>query len=131
MPDEVRGYAFNKTRQTFVATEMRVANTHFSRLKGLITTKAANFVFGQGLLIVPSHGVHTWAMRFPIDVLYLDDNNVVVHIEESLKPWRIAPVRMEASSVLEVPWHTVWHTGTKVGDQIEVSFGRAEKAIVA
>ena len=60
-------------------------------------------------------------MRFPIDAVYLDRNKVVVHLEENMKPWRIAPVRIRARSVLELPGNTVSATGTVVGDEIEIS----------
>jgi uncharacterized membrane protein (UPF0127 family) len=122
MRNAMKGYAFNRSRQTFLATEMCVANTHWTRLRGLMATSVEKFGFGQGLWIIPCHGVHTWAMRFPIDVVYLDDQNVVVHLEENLKPWRFAPVRMEAATVLELPWHTIWDSGTRIGDQIELTF---------
>mgnify|MGYP005810476231 CR=1 FL=1 len=117
-----KGYAFNRTRQTFLATELKVADTHWTRLRGLMATSPSDFGFGQGLWIIPCHGVHTWAMRFPIDIVYLDSNHIVVHVEENLKPWSFAPVRMDSATVLELPWHTVWDSGTKIGDQIELTF---------
>ena len=123
-----KGYAFNRTRQAFLATELSVADTHWTRLRGLMGTNTAAFRFGQGLWIVPSHGVHTLAMRYPIDVIYLNESKTVIHVEENMKPWRIAPLRMEAVTVLELPCHTVWNTGTAVGDQIEISFGVQKKA---
>jgi uncharacterized protein len=116
------GYAFNRTRQAFLATELTVADTHWARLRGLMGTRPDSFRFGQGLWIVPSHGVHTLAMRYPIDVIYLNKDKTVVHLEENIKPWRIAPVRMEAATVLELPGHTIWNTGTVMGDQIEITF---------
>jgi uncharacterized membrane protein (UPF0127 family) len=61
------------------------------------------------------------AMRFPIDVLYLDRANNVVHLEEDLKPWRFAPVRIAAASVLELPIQTIHRTQTVVGDLIDIS----------
>ena len=125
--NSLMGFAFNRTRQTFLATEMRVANTHWTRLRGLMGTHATNFGFGKGLWIRPCHGVHTWAMRFPLDLVYLDAENVVVHLEENVKPWRFAPVRMDTATVLEVPWHTVWNSGTQVGDQIELHFQTGDR----
>jgi uncharacterized protein len=119
------GYAFNRTRQSFLATRLRVADTHLSRLRGLIGTSRRQFDFGHGLLIVPCHGVHTLCMGYPIDVVYLDTNHVVVHVEENVKPWRFAPIRMEACSVLELPFHTAWDTETAVGDHIEIRLGAA------
>jgi len=114
------GIAFNKTRQTFLATQMRVANTHWQRLRGLMTINPSRFLHGQALWIMPCHGVHTWLMRFPVDVVYLDRNHTVVHMEEGLRPWRFAAVRMEAESVIEFPPHTIFNSGTKVGDKFEL-----------
>jgi uncharacterized membrane protein (UPF0127 family) len=92
---------------------------------------AESFRAGQGLWINPSHGVHTLAMRFSIDVVYLDGDKVVVHLEEDLKPWRVAPVRMRATSVLELPGNTLSSTGTAVGDEIEIALGRGQEAATA
>jgi uncharacterized membrane protein (UPF0127 family) len=120
-PAVTHGYAFNRTRQAYLATHLRVAGTHWSRLRGLMGTGGEKFRAGQGLWIVPSHGVHTLAMRFPIDVIYLDGRRVVIYMKPDLKPWRLAPVRMQAASVLELPGTTLRSTGTAVGDQIEIS----------
>ena len=115
-----QAYAFNRTRQAFLASDLEVADTHWSRLKGLLGRSSAAFCAGKGLWIVPCHGVHTLAMGYPIDVVYLDSALVVVYLEENVKPWRLTPLRMDAATVIEVPSHTVWSTGTKVGDQIEI-----------
>ena len=129
MPQLRRGYAFNRTRQAFLATELRVADTHWTRLVGLLGTDVSNFSAGQGLWIVPCHGVHTLAMRYPVDVIYLDADCNVVHLEENVRPWRMTAVRVDSRTVLEVPAHTIWNTGTVVGDSIEIDFVRAEVAV--
>jgi uncharacterized membrane protein (UPF0127 family) len=67
-------------------------------------------------------------MRFPIDVIYLDGGNTVIHMEEDLKPWRVAPLRLRAASVLELPGHTLSSTRTAVGDQIEIAVEEAGRA---
>jgi uncharacterized membrane protein (UPF0127 family) len=126
-----RGYAFNRTRQAYLATELRFASTHWSRLRGLMGAHPGNFRSGQGLWIVPSHGVHTFAMRFPIDVVYLNRDKVVVYVQPNLKPWRLAPVRMRAASVLELPHNTLQSTGTAVGDHIEIGVGMMVEAQTA
>ncbi len=117
------GQAFNATRQLYLATELRVANTHASRFVGLLATSAGEFVSGKGLWIVPCRGVHTLGMRFPIDVIYLDSNSTVIHVEQSLQPWRIAPVRLSAASVLELPSSTVTQTATQLGDKVDIRVG--------
>ncbi len=116
-----RGQAFNKTRQLYLATDLRVAHTHLSRLLGLLATSPDDFRNGRGLWIRPCRGVHTLAMRFPIDVVYLDRVGTVVHVENNLQPWRFSPIRMQAASVLELPSHTVARTETALGDSIEIS----------
>ena len=119
------GYALYRTRHAYLARHLRVADTHWSRFCGLMGTNAGSFPAGQGLWIVPSRGVHTFAMRFPIDVIYLDSDKVVVHLEENLKPWRLAPVRLRATSVLELPGSTLSSTQTAIGDEIEIALGQA------
>lgn len=114
------GHAFNRTRQAQVAARVTVAATHWSRLRGLMGRQASSFRAGDGLWIVPSRGVHTFAMNFAIDVIYLDSGNVVVHLEENLKPWRLGRVHLRAHSVLELPANTVRATGTTIGDEIEI-----------
>ena len=120
-----KAYAFNRTRLSYLATELEVANTHWTRFCGLMARKTDTFQNGRGLWIVPCHGVHTMAMRFPIDVLYLDKENVVVHLEQNLAPWRFAPVRRKAKSVLELPTATVSATGTELGDKVEIKIAEA------
>jgi uncharacterized protein len=123
---EKTGYAFNVTRQTFLASDLRLADTHFQRLLGLIGTSPASFSGGRGLWIRPCHGVHTMFMRYPIDVLYLDRANRVVRIEDNVRPWRLSPMMIESATVLELPAHTAWNTGTKLGDVIEIKFAEKE-----
>ena len=123
MPVVPSGYAFNRSRHAYLATEVAVADTHWTRLRGLMGTSAASFRSGQGLWIVPCHGVHTFAMRFPIDVVYLDRAKRIVHIERSLQPWRMAPFRTKAVSVLELPSDTLSATGTAIGDELEIALG--------
>jgi uncharacterized membrane protein (UPF0127 family) len=118
------GYAFNRTRTTYLATELLIARTHWSRFRGLMATDASRFRRGQGLWIVPCHGVHTLAMRFPIDAVYLDQERIVIHIEQGLRPWRMAAIRVLATSVLELPTGTVIDTRTELGDQVDILMER-------
>jgi len=124
MKAEKNGYAFNTTRQTFLATRLRVAATHYDRLRGLMGTSAAAFTDGSGLWIVPCHGVHTLAMLYSSDVLYLDQQNRVIRIIEGVRPWRLTPVIVEAATVIELPAHTAFNTGTRVGDGIEIKISQ-------
>jgi uncharacterized membrane protein (UPF0127 family) len=113
--------AFNQTRQAYLATALGVADTHWTRLRGLLGLSSSDFRNGSGLWIVPCHGVHTLGMGFPIDVVYLDRTMTVIHIQRDLQPWRFAPIRTEATSVLELPCRIAAETKTALGDKIEIT----------
>lgn len=112
----------NRTRDKCLVTALAVADTHWTRLRGLLGLAADDFGNGRGLWIVPCHGVHTLGMGFPIDAVYLDCAMNVIHIESELRPWRFAPLRANAASVLELPCRTAMQTRTAVGDKIEITF---------
>ena len=126
-----QGQAFNHTRQAFLATALAVADTHWTRLRGLLGLHSSDFRNGSGLWIVPCRGVHTLGMGFPIDVVYLDRAMTVIHIQSDLRPWRFAPVRTQAASVLELPTRTAAETGTAVGDRIEITIAKDRKVTPA
>jgi uncharacterized membrane protein (UPF0127 family) len=117
-------YAFNRTRATYLATELLIARTHWTRFRGLMATDAARFRPGQGLWISPCRGVHTLAMRFPIDVVYLDRERIVIHLEQGLKPWRMAAILIRAASVIELPAGMIEDSQTVLGDQVDIFFQR-------
>jgi uncharacterized protein len=121
------GYAFNRTRQVYLATKLSIARTHWKRFRGLMGENSVSFGAGRGLWIVPSHGVHTFSMKFAIDVIYLDAERRVLHLEKNLTPWRVAPVRRNAKSVLELPSDTLHLTGTSLGDEIEIVEGQTRE----
>jgi uncharacterized membrane protein (UPF0127 family) len=114
-------YVYNKTRETFVATKATVADSYFSRLVGLLGKTKRWAQLGKGLWIVPSRGVHTIGMLFPIDLIFLSGEKEVVHVEEYVRPFRISRVSLKAKSVLELPPHTIYRSGTRVGDRFEIA----------
>ena len=91
------------------------------RLVGLLGKTKRWARLGTGLWIIPSRGVHTIGMLFPIDVIFLDKNKEVVGVEEHVRPFRISRVSLKAASVLELPPHTIYRSGTQVGDRLEIS----------
>lgn len=121
MNNSAQVYVYNKTRETFVATEAAVANSYWPRLVGLLGKTRRWARPGRGLWIVPSHGVHTIGMLFPIDLIFLNQNRLVVQLEEHVRPFSISKVCLKANSVLELPSHTIFRTGTRVGDRLEIA----------
>ena len=107
---------YNQTRECFLSLSVTPADTTFARLKGLIGRLKLRV--DEGLWIVPSVGVHTLGVLFPLDLIYLDEKHQVIHVIEHFPRFRIAPIRTHASSVLELPTHTIYSSQTQPGDQL-------------
>lgn len=99
-----------------VANLVAVADTRATRAVGLLNRTGLEP--GEGLWIVPSRGVHTCWMRFPIDVLALDDRGIVIDRVENLRPWRIRLPKRGTAGVLELPVGTLTQSGTTIGHRI-------------
>lgn len=112
----------NSTRGTLVGESIRVADTELTRIVGLLGER--ELLPGDGLLIVPSQGVHTVGMRFAIDVVVLDGEWNVIAIRRDLRPFRMTRIFWKAAAVLELRSGAVGSSGTLVGDKID--FTRAE-----
>jgi uncharacterized membrane protein (UPF0127 family) len=116
---EKRKYCvYNQTRECFLSLSITRADTSFARLKGLIGRLRLRH--DEGLWIVPSSGVHTFGVLFPLDLIYLDEDYRVVHLVEFFRTFRIAPLRTNAASVLQLPIHTIYSSQTQPGDQLLV-----------
>jgi uncharacterized membrane protein (UPF0127 family) len=108
--------AVNTSRGTELGATIRVADTGLSRIIGLLGERGLNK--GEGLLILPSQGVHTWGMLFPIDVLVLDDDWNVLAVRRNMRSFRMTKVFWKAAAVLELPSGTADATETAVGDTL-------------
>jgi uncharacterized membrane protein (UPF0127 family) len=109
-------YVFNLTRQSFLSLGVSPADTHITRLRGLLGRMKLRS--DEGLWVVPCQGIHTIGLLFPIDVIYLDEKYRVIHLIEHLGPFRIASIRRHASSVLELPTRTIYSSNTQLGDKL-------------
>ena len=120
MPREERTvFVYNKTKETFLAYRVKVADSILSRLIGLLGKRS--LALDSGLWIVPSSGVHTLGMLFTIDVVFLDKNLKVVGLRELLRPFSITGLNLQADSVIELPAHTIFKRRTEIGDALVVS----------
>jgi uncharacterized membrane protein (UPF0127 family) len=108
----------NVTRDTVLAAQLEKAHTGAARRKGLLGRK--QFLPGEGLWIVPCESVHTFFMRFPIDLVYLDRKHRVKKVRSNVGPWRMSACLL-AHSVLELPSGTVVATRTVRGDKVEMA----------
>lgn len=78
--------------------------------------------------MVPSCGIHTFGLLFPIDLVYLDAECKVIHLIEHLGTFRIAPIRVQSDSVLELPTRTIYSSQTQVGDRLLIRSAAAMEA---
>ena len=101
-----------------MASRLEVAENLFTRMKGLLGRSA--LVAGEGLLIRPCKGIHTFGMKFPIDAVFLDANNRVIAATKNILPNRISSFYLSAACVLELPAGTVEESATLTGDQLEL-----------
>lgn len=117
----------NLTQKTTIMRNGKVANNPWSRLRGLIGTKQLEH--GDGLLIMPSKGVHCMLMSIPIDVLYVNDSNQVIGMDERMIPNSFGKPRRDCSYVIEVPVGTIVLSKTNSGDLLQVIYqGSAVRA---
>jgi uncharacterized membrane protein (UPF0127 family) len=105
----------NETRGTIVATAAEVADTGRKRRVGLL--KKEKLERGEGLWITPCESVHTFFMRFAIDLVYLDRTKRVRKVRHAVPPWRLSGC-LAAYSVLELPSGAAAESGTQPRDQL-------------
>jgi hypothetical protein len=108
----------NLTREVVLAHRVEVADHVATRRKGLLGRDS--LPAGEGLWIVPCESVHTFGMKFPIDLIYLDRNKKVKKVRSGLPPWRLSAC-LSAHSVVELAPGTIRTTGTRPGDKLEFS----------
>lgn len=101
-----------------VATELEQAHTFLTRLKGLMGRAA--LMPGQGLEIRPCNSVHTCFMQFDLDLIFLDKDRRILHLERSMQPWRMSKIIKAATIVVELPGGTIDATGCEIGHLLKV-----------
>jgi len=105
----------NVTRGTLLGDAIDLADTSAKRTTGLLKHK--ELLPGEGLWIIPCEGVHTFFMKFPIDLVYIDKKSVVRKIVPNVAPWRLS-MCLPAHSIIELPAGTIVPGSTCKGDQL-------------
>jgi uncharacterized membrane protein (UPF0127 family) len=106
----------NLSNETVVASNVNEAFTFFRRLRGLMFTEKLHS--GSGLHIKPCRSVHTYFMKYAIDILYVNASGTVVAIDEGLQPGKVGRRCKEAVAVVELPVGVVKATKTEVGHNV-------------
>lgn len=108
--------ARNVDTGAILADRVMLATRHIERAIGLL--RRSRLDPGEGLLMTPCRGVHTWGMRFAIDIVALDRTGVVVDTVAVMKPWRMRLPKRGEHSVLELPAGSLARCGTRPGHRI-------------
>ena len=106
-------------RGAVIAENVEVARSFAARLIGLMGRRS--LPSGFALVIPACRQVHTFFMRFPIDVLFLDADNRVICLENGIKPHRVTGYCRGAACAVEFPAGTASEHGLRTGDRIVMS----------
>src|SRR5436309_12040089 len=109
-------FVYNKTKETFLAFRVAVADSMVGRLVGLLGRRS--LPPDSGVWIVPSNAVHTIGMLFSFDLVLIDKDFKVVGLRELVRPFTVTWPNHRAESVLELPAHSIFRSRTQVGDQL-------------
>lgn len=108
----------NKSKNNILVENLFLADSFWSRMKGLMGKK--DLAENDGLLLVPCNSVHSMFMRFPIDLLFLDQNFTVIRIIERFKPWKATPIFRDCCQVVELKAGVALKKGVSIEDKLEI-----------
>ena len=104
----------NKTKNTILAENAVIADTVFKRMKGLLARKGLKPE--EALVLKPCKSIHTFFMRFPIDVVFVGQDNRIIKAIQGLAPWRLTGIYFLAQYCIELPIGTLTFSHTSSGD---------------
>lgn len=106
----------NRTRKTIISKDFKLLKGIRSKSKGLINSKTPETV-----VFYTRFGIHTFGMRFPIDVIVTDKKFRVIAIKESLKANRIFLWKTQGSLVIELEKEVIRKSQTEINDFLEIN----------
>ena len=108
----------NRLNGAVIGDRVGCAETSITRLVGLLGR--SNLEAGEGIWIRPSSGIHTFGMRFAIDVVGLDRDMRVIKLWSRVKPRRVTSVSIRIRSVLELAAGEIAARSIQLGDVLNV-----------
>ena len=121
MPERLTIEITNQTRDRVLAASGELARSFWARGRGLMGR--TSLPDSYALIILPESSIHTFFMRVPIDVLFVDRSDIVIGLREAMPPSRpfagVAPWR--GRYVIEMPAGVIAATGTTLGDQLRLT----------
>ena len=96
--------------------KIKTARSFWSKGLGVMFWK--NFGENKGLLLPSTNAIHTFFVRFPLDLVFLDENKTIVQLVENLRPWSFSPVVWKAKNTLELPAGSIKKHKLEINDKI-------------
>ncbi len=110
-------FLVNKTTGEVLTKKVKIVDDFKGRLKGLMFTET--FPAYGAVIIKPCRGIHTFFMRYPLDILLLDEENLVIYKQESLPPGRVTPLLSHSKIAVELPAGSLKEKEVSLGDELE------------
>jgi len=107
----------NQTKQQILSLNAKNAQTFFDKVIGLIgKDKSTSMIFQTRF------GIHTFGIKFPIDIIVLNKQNVVISLRKNLKPFRFFFWNPRYDTIVELPAGIIDLTKTESGDHLKFEF---------
>lgn len=97
-----------------IIMDLKIAKNMFSRMKGLMGKKEIDYA----MYFYPCNAIHTFFMKIPIDVLYLDNCGNILSMDINLKPWKIGKYHRKAKCVIELPSNSIQKYNIQIGQMV-------------
>lgn len=109
---------YNSSKNQIIADDVKVAQNFFTRSFGLLLRKSLSE--NEGLIIKPCCSIHTFFMKFSIDVLFVNSKNQIIALYENVKPYRILPIHLSSRYVIEFPSGSISSKNIENGNLITI-----------
>ena len=106
----------NRRSGEVLAERAELADNFWTRFMGLMGRPELRP--GNGLVLQPGGGIHTWFMAIPLDVVHVDKRDRVTHVLRGIKPWRFGPLFVGGKLAIELPVGAA--DRTQIGDEIDI-----------
>lgn len=110
---------YNSSQNNIIADDIKTAENFFSRSVGLLSKNSLSEY--EALIIKPCCSIHTFFMKFKIDVLFVNKNNEIIALYENVKPFRILPIHFSSSYVIELAGGSISDKQITKGDLISIN----------
>lgn len=98
----------------------------YQRLVGLLTTSESDFT---GIIIDPCNSIHTIGMRYPIDVVFADNDHVVVRVFKNVRPFKFCLGGRNARYTVELPIGSIEKYDINAGNSFQLNVNDSERKL--